>query len=147
MYSKVLEKYGFIITLSAAIFTTGIFLVVLLYAPKYYTITSEQIIIGKVYGTIKINRADVEAVEPVTDKDLSSCIRKIASGGLFGYIGKFYSPKLGDFYMYAGTMKAPKLWSIKLKSGKRYVISPNCSQIGSNSNQCSFVEFVDNIWN
>ena len=83
-------------------------------------------------GAITINKADVEAIEPITDKDLRGCFRKFASGGLFGYIGKFNSPKLGDFYMYAGTFKAQRLLLIRLKNGKRYVISPKCSQIEMN---------------
>ena len=118
------DKHDLIITLPVAILIIGIFVATLLYAPKSYTITPEQIIINKVRGAITINKADVEAIEPLTNKDLKGCFRKFASGGLFGYIGKFNSYKLGDFYMYAGTFKAQKLLLIRLKNGKRYVISP-----------------------
>jgi len=102
----------------------GVLVITLLFAPTSYVITKDQIFIKKVCGSIKLNKADIIDIAPPMSNDLKSSIRTFASGGLFGYFGKYKSPKLGNYNMYAGSMKANNLLVIRMRDGNKYVISP-----------------------
>ncbi len=59
-------------------------------------------------------------------KDFSYGIRIFANGGLFSYCGLFYNTEIGRYWGYLNHKKSPIL--IKLKDGKKIVISPDDSQ-------------------
>jgi len=118
-YKNSITYLSFIVFITTAILVTTFF-----FAPKSYVITNNSIVIKKVLGSIEIDKADIIEVAPPASDDLKGSIRTFASGGFFGYFGKFRSPKLGKYNMYAGTMKTSNLLVIKLKNGNKYVISP-----------------------
>jgi len=110
-------------SLIAYVLPIVLLVVTLLFVPTSYVLTKDQIVIKKVCGSIEINKVDIVDVS-LAGNELKGSVRTFASGGLFGYFGKYSSPKLGKYNMYAGTMKANNLLVIKLKNGKKYVISP-----------------------
>ncbi|MFM7015747.1 MAG: PH domain-containing protein [Bacteroidota bacterium] len=67
--------------------------------PTSYEITSDELLIHRPKGPIKIALSDIKTIEK-TDAGLS--IRLFGSGGLFGYFGYFSSKKLGKHYRYTG---------------------------------------------
>jgi len=110
---------------SFAVFIPFLLLVItFFFAPTSYEITKDKIVINKVCGSIKLNKTDIIDVAPPRSGDLKGSIRLFASGGLFGYFGKYKSPQLGKYNMYAGSMKSNNMLIIRMKGGKIYVISP-----------------------
>ena len=75
-------------------------------------------------SSIVLNRADITHVAQLTKEESRGSVRTFASGGLFGHFGKYRSPKLGNYYMYAGTIKTKDLLIIRMRDGRKYVISP-----------------------
>jgi len=94
------------------------------FAPRYYVVEQNRIIIKKVIGKITLYKDDVETITTIESKAVKEMYRKFAVGGFFGFYGLFYSRALKNVNMYAGTMKASNLLVIKLKNAKKYVISP-----------------------
>ena len=94
-----------------------------LFAPRYYLLEKDKMIIKKVMGEIIINKNDIESITTINPDMLKGSIRKCASGGFFGYWGLFYSKALKDFNMYAGSY-SKNLVLIKRKTKKPYVITP-----------------------
>jgi len=99
-------------------------IITFLFVPISYKVTIDKIIINKVWGAIEINKADIIEVIPPASDDLKGNIRLFASGGLFGYFGRYKSQKLGQYSMYAGSIKVNNLLIIRMKDGTKYVISP-----------------------
>ena len=50
-------------------------------------------------------------------------MRKFGSGGVFGYIGKFWNKQQGNMIWYATDMKNPVM--IETKNGKKIVLTPD----------------------
>jgi hypothetical protein len=97
--------------------------IVFLYAPKSYTVNSENIIIKKKYDRIIIPKNEVKQILYLTQTELAITHRKFASGGFFGYFGKFGTNKLGDVSIYAGSISS-NLVLIEKTNGTKYVITP-----------------------
>ena len=96
MYGAIFIAYGFI--------------------PKRIAISSDQILIKNIFGSIVINIMEIESFGKIEKLGLN--IRTFGVGGLFGYFGRFNG---GDLWYVTNTHKKMK---IILKSGKIYMISP-----------------------
>lgn len=92
----------------------------LLLTPLYLSVENGNIRIKKVVGNVLIPIDQVEKIERLERADISDAIRTFASGGFCGYLGHFYSRRIGYFTMYATEMKG--LVSITTPK-KRYVVS------------------------
>lgn len=104
-------------------------IITIFFVPTSYLLTEDKIVINKVCGSIKIKKADIIDIDTPKGDELKGSIRVFASGGFLGYFGKYKSPKLGKYNMYAGSMKANNLLVIKTKDGKQYVISPKNKEV------------------
>lgn len=96
MYGAIFIAYGFI--------------------PQRIAISSDQILIKNIFGSIVINIMEIESFGKIEKLGLN--IRTFGVGGLFGYFGRFNG---GDLWYVTNTHKKVK---IILKSGKIYMISP-----------------------
>ena len=68
--------------------------------PTAYEITTEEFLIHRPKGPIRIKLNAIQSIEK-TEPGMS--IRLFGSGGLFGYFGLFSSKKLGKYYRYTGS--------------------------------------------
>jgi hypothetical protein len=102
------------------------------FAPRYYLIKDDGIIIKKVIGKIIIHKKEVESITMIKSEMLNGVIRTFASGGFFGYYGLFYSNSMKKITMYAGSI-SKNLVLIKLKTGKSYIITPKEPEIFMNA--------------
>lgn len=98
-------------------------LIAFLFAPKSYIVDKTDITIKKYYGNIVIPINDIKSISELKTNDLSGIHRKFASGGFFGYFGKYNSKKLNDFYIYSGSLTS-NLVMIEKTDGTKYLITP-----------------------
>jgi hypothetical protein len=91
--------------------------------PKQYEINENELVIHRKIGNLTILRNDITQIEKIEAyTQLGFVIRLFGSGGLFGWLGIFYSGKYGIFKMYAGA--ASPLLMISYGNGKKIGISP-----------------------
>ena len=103
-----------------------------LFAPRYYLVEKDEIIIKKIVGKIIICKDDIENVTIIDSEMVKGLFRKFASGGFLGYYGLFYSNVLKNINMYAGS-SSKNLVLITLKSKKSYLITPKEMQTFTNT--------------
>jgi hypothetical protein len=66
---------------------------------------------------------DIIAVKLIDDNEITGTIRKFGVGGLFGYYGLYYIPKIGNVKYY--TTRRNNRILIVLKNKNKIVISPD----------------------
>jgi len=72
----------------------------LLYMPLKVVIKDKDVYISQVKGGIPIPITSITEIRRYTEADNKNTIRTFASGGLFGYLGKFKNNQIGDFNMF-----------------------------------------------
>lgn len=103
-----------------------VYLLVYVYRPLGYAITSGQIIIKRFIGNVYIERENINTVTIATNQQLKGTIRIFGVGGLFGYFGKFANFELGSSTWYATRRK--DLVLILTKDNKKIIISPDLKE-------------------
>ena len=96
MYGVIFISYGFI--------------------PKRIAVSTDQILIKNLFGSVVINIKEIETLETLDKIGLN--LRTAGVGGLFGYFGYFNGK---DVWYVTNTKKKVKMI---LNSGKVYMISP-----------------------
>lgn len=93
-------------------------LMTLIYAPKYISLTSNNLSINRTLKTKDIPLSEISSVKlcPPTMSERRLC----GSGGFFGYWGWFSEPSIGRYFAYYG--KASDCFLVTLKSGKKYML-------------------------
>lgn len=102
------------------------------YMPIRLNADDEKIRVRKLFCALEIPMSEVTGVKRILESDLSGSIQTFASGGLFGYLGRFKNDRLGNYSMYATELKHLILINT---ASKNYVFS--CSR------PREFVEFVN----
>jgi hypothetical protein len=72
-----------------------------LYTPLNVSVKDESIQIHRIKSDIIIPFKDIAEIRRCIDSDTKNAIRAFGSGGAYGYLGKFRSPELGNYQMYA----------------------------------------------
>jgi hypothetical protein len=91
-----------------------------LLAPKGYLIDADKLVIIRPLSSITIPLAGVTGAEAAAPELFNDSIRVMGSGGLWGYYGKYQSPHLGRYYMYA--RRTSEL--VLVRGRENYVIAP-----------------------
>lgn len=92
----------------------------LLYMPLKVIVKDDGVYLSQVKGGISIPATSITEIRRYTAIDSKNTIRTFASGGLFGYLGKFENPQIGKFQMFATNTENRVL----IRTGnKAYVIS------------------------
>ncbi len=94
-----------------------------LYASQSYSISDTDLIINRPGGKVKISLSDIRQVRAIGDDEMTGTIRTFASGGLWGYYGKFYTPGFGHSTFYA-TQRINRVLVVT-KQGKRIILTPD----------------------
>ncbi len=71
------------------------------YAPQRLEVGDDGVVILRRYRSVKIPRNKIVSVERVSAKSVMQSFRLGGSGGLFGFFGLHYSPRMGSFELYA----------------------------------------------
>ena len=94
-----------------------------LYMPQQYEIQEHHLVIHRKIGNLQIPIQDITNIEMIEKyTQLGFVIRLFGSGGLFGWLGIFYSGKYGKFKLYAGA--ASPLVMITYQDNQKVGISP-----------------------
>ena len=104
------------ISISSFVLMYGVILISYGFIPKRIAISTDQILIKNLYGSIIINIREIETFGTLEKTGLN--LRTTGVGGLFGYFGYFNGK---DVWYVTNTKKKVKM---VLKSGKVYMISP-----------------------
>lgn len=125
--------YGFVKGLDRELLYSLIPLVVILlgliigcegYAPQCLEIGDDRIVVVRRYASVTIHRAEIVSLRPLNKNEFRGVIRLYGDDGLFGYMGKYWSKKLGSFSLYA-TSKS-NLFLIKTATRGQIVLG--CSE-------------------
>jgi membrane protein YdbS with pleckstrin-like domain len=101
----------------------GLVLFVFLFSVKNYAIENNSLHINRWLNKVIIPFAEIKTVRVVTDADMGLVFRTFGVGGLFGYLGKFSSSKLGSLTYYA-TQNKNRVF-IEMHDGKKLLITPD----------------------
>ena len=104
-----------------------LFIVILLgswlYAPQSYIIENKNLTIIRPIGKVSYRLSDIKQVRALAKSETKGTIRAFGVGGLFGYFGRFYIPRIGYTTFYATQLKNKIL--IVTNSDKKIVITPD----------------------
>ena len=101
----------------------GIYIGCWLFAPQSYSLSRSELLVNRVIGNVSFEISEIKSFRILEDFESRGTIRTFGVGGLFGYYGKFYIPKIGSSIFYATQRKNKIL--LELKEGKNIVITPD----------------------
>jgi len=109
------------------IFVGAILILVLLlsiaFKPLSYILTVDNLVIKRIAGDILIAKNDIKSAELLKSGTLGTLVRGFGIGGYFGYMGSYYSSKIGWLTMYA-TRRDNRIL-ITIKDDKKIIITPD----------------------
>jgi len=101
----------------------GILLVAWLYSTQGYSVRDGALVIHRPWKPVTIPLSEIRNVQLVSPQDTFSGLRVFGVGGLFGYYGTFFLPRLGGFVrFYLRNRENPILLET---TGGRLLLSPD----------------------
>lgn len=94
-----------------------------IFAPQSYKVDSLELTIVRPIKNRIIQLTDISEILILEKGRFAGGIRTFGVGGLFGYFGKYYYPKIGHVSLYATQGKNKIL--IYTKDGKKFMITPD----------------------
>jgi len=113
---------GNIISIRFIIFILIVIGTTFLFSIRKYRLTNDSIEIIRVLNTKPVPLSSIKEVRILSDAEIAWTIRLFASGGLFGFIGYFWTSKLKLISVYATRMT--RLVLITTTENKKIIISP-----------------------
>jgi hypothetical protein len=89
--------------------------------PVKIKLDDEKIFVNQVKSGFSIPYNEIMEIRNYSKHDNQNTIRVFGSGGVFGYIGKFENPQIGNIQMYVTDSSNRIL--IQTSKGENYVIS------------------------
>ena len=120
-----------VMCLSSALFCLVFVVGGALFLPLKVSVTETDIRVNRIIGDVSIQLSEIQKIGRTSKHETENSIRTFASGGLWGYLGRFRSPNLGNYTMYV--TNASQMITIRTKENV-YIISSN--------NPDEIVEFV-----
>lgn len=109
------------------IYTTAtlllIYFIALAFRPINYILTSDNLIIHRLFADVKIQRSQIKSIKLLDKSATGWSIRTFGVGGLFGYYGKFLNSKLGSMTWYATRRDVMVL--IVTMDNKKIIVTPD----------------------
>lgn len=103
----------------------GIVLVAWFYSTQGYSVRDGELVIHRPWKPVTIPLSEIRSVQLVSPQDTFSGLRVFGVGGLFGYYGTFFLPRLGGFVrLYLRNRENPILIET---TGGRLLVSPDSS--------------------
>ncbi len=103
----------------------AIVLVAWLYSTQGYSVRDGELVIHRPWKPVTIPLSEIRRVHLVSPQDTFSGLRVFGVGGLFGYYGTFFMPRLGGFVrFYLRNRENPILIET---TGGRLLVSPDSS--------------------
>ena len=93
------------------------------FSPKSYIINENSVVINRLFKNVIVNRSQIKNVLKLENGKLSWSIRIFASGGFFGYFGRFWNKEFGNMTWYA-TRRDHAIMLIT-KSNQKIILTPD----------------------
>jgi Bacterial PH domain len=93
------------------------------FRPMRYSLTTENLIVHRLFSNVKIERGNIKSVELIDKEKLSWSFRVFGVGGFYGYFGKFTNTKLGTMTWYA--TRKDKLVLVEMLNNKKIILTPD----------------------
>ena len=100
-----------------------IYLIAFVFRPINYNLTSDKLIIHRLFADVKIERSQIKSVELLDKGKISWSIRTFWVGGLFGYYGKFANTKLGSMTWYA--TRRDRIVLVRTIDNRKIILTPD----------------------
>ena len=94
---------------------------------RYYSVDATNLTICRYTGNEKIKLSDIQSARTLSAGEMEGTVRTNGNGGLFGYTGQFFIPKIGSTTFYATQRRNRVL--ITAKYGRNFVITPDDTTI------------------
>ena len=128
LFAVIIFNYVFLknelnsIYISICIILTAVYILAFAFRPIGYSLNSTHLIIHRPIADLKIERPRISSAVLIDRSDIGFAIRIFAVGGLFGYFGKYWSPKEGSITYYA-TQK-DNLILVITREKRKFIITP-----------------------
>lgn len=93
------------------------------YAPQSILLSQDSITVKRLLSPITIPISTIKGLRKVAPEEFKGTIRTMGSDGLFARIGRFHSPRLGNYRMYLTDGSD----AVLIEAEKRFVLSPSDS--------------------
>jgi hypothetical protein len=93
------------------------------FRPINYIVTKDEVIIRRLFGNVKVKRADIRSIGIIDKNKIKGSIRTFGMDGFFGYYGNFSNFSIGRMTWYATRRDKPVL--VKTIKDKKIVFTPN----------------------
>lgn len=92
------------------------------FMPRYVELTDDNVLVSHCVGyKVEIPVENISSVDVCDDFSHYKTLRTLGSGGFFGFLGRYYSPKHGRFTSFIGSSRDS--FFVTLHSGKLYLFS------------------------
>jgi hypothetical protein len=109
------------VSLSVNLGFGGLLVVLYGFAATAYELTAHELRIVRLWGPLRIPRAEIVHMQYLPDKTWRQTLRLAGNGGLFGVYGRFRHKEYGHLRIWARRHRPWLL--IRLRDGRQYVIS------------------------
>jgi Bacterial PH domain len=107
----------------AAIPLIIVFVIVYLLRPNNYSISSDKLLIHRIFKDVVIDRNSIQSVQEIDESKVENSIRTFGVGGLFGNFGKFWNGKLGNMTWYV--TRKNNFVLVETKDQKKIILTPD----------------------
>ncbi|MDB5281149.1 MAG: hypothetical protein JWO06_224 [Bacteroidota bacterium] len=105
------------------LFVVAVLFLTFLISPQKYELTQNELIIKRPLSNVVIKIVDIASVGVIPNGEATFSLRTFGSGGFFGYFGRFYNSKFGNYSAYA-TRRSNRLL-ITTGEGRKIIITPD----------------------
>ena len=106
--------------------------VLYLFRPNNYSVSSDKLLIHRMIKDVKINRSNIQSVQEIDESQVKNSLRTFGVGGFFGNFGTFWNGKLGKMIWYV--TRRNNFVLVETKDQKKIILTPD--------NPVEFVAFL-----
>jgi hypothetical protein len=124
IYYKISNSFYKYLTLAGSIPMVAVLLLGYLLSPQKIVFENDKLKIDRIISDVYIDYSEIKEINIVNSQEVFLNAKRIsASGGFWGYYGKFKSEKLGVYYLYARRDKGD--YVIIKTNEKIYILAPS----------------------
>ena len=98
-------------------------IVVYLFRPNNYSVSSDKLLIHRMINNVKINRNNIQSVQEIDESQVKNSLRTFGVGGFFGNFETFWNGKLGKMTWYV--TRKNNFVLVETKDQKKIILTPD----------------------
>jgi hypothetical protein len=120
---SIISGVGLWLPISTIVVLTVTYFLTIAFRPINYSLTSDKLIIHRLFRNITIERTAIKSIEQINKEVMKGTLRDFGVGGLFGYFGKFSNKNLGRMTWYA--TRRDNIVLVTTIDNKKIILTPN----------------------